>query len=210
MLFIAADRREFAGTLKFWEKVEPLRLPVHWSRSGLRKGRPVIAIANGAGWERARLASESVEAKQLCNIGYCGALDPELEVAQVVISSEHLPVTCSKQHTVGKIFSSPCVVNSVAERKKLFGQGNIAVEMEHAGINRKAFYCIKVVSDLADEEFSNDFGAAYRRDGSMSVAKLMGHAFQQPWQRLPELIRLGRRSAFVSQRLGEFLNACEF
>ncbi len=87
-LFITSDPREFSGVLPFWQNVQPLNLPVHWARQGLRKGRPVLAVANGAGAERARLAAQVSPARIVCNIGFCGALDPALRIGDIVVSGK--------------------------------------------------------------------------------------------------------------------------
>ena len=209
ILFVAADRREFTGALRFWDDVRPISLPVHWARSAMRKGRPVIAVANGAGWERARLASASVAHTQLCNIGFCGALDSTLRIADIVVSSEHLPVRTEAAHVTGRIASSARIIGTVAAKQHLRAAGYLAVEMEAAGIPQP-FYCIKAVSDLADETFANDFTAALLPDGRISTARLLAQAARRPFSRFPELIRLARRTAAASETLGEFLHACEF
>jgi len=209
ILFVASDKREFTGALRFWDEVRPISLPVHWARSAVRKGRPVIAVANGAGWERARLASASVAHAQLCNIGFCGALDSKLHIADIVVSSEHLPVRTGAAHVTGRIASSAQIVGTVAAKQQLRAAGYLAVEMEAAGLPQP-FYCIKAVSDLADETFANDFTAALLPDGRISTARLLAQAARRPFSRFPELIRLAQRTAAASETLGEFLHACEF
>jgi hypothetical protein len=209
ILFVAADHREFTGALRFWDDVRPIALPVHWARSATRKGRPIIAVANGAGWERARLASVSVAHAQLCNIGFCGALDGALRIADIVVSSEHLPVRTKAAHLTGRIASAAEIVATVAAKQRLRAQGYLAVEMEARGIPQP-FYCIKAVSDLAGETFANDFTAVLRPDGRISTGRLLAQAARRPLTRFPELIRLAQRTAAASEKLGEFLHACDF
>ncbi len=210
ILFIGAEPREFTGTLQFWRDVRPVKLPVHWARSGLRHGRPVIAIANGAGWERARLAAEAAPYERLCNIGFCGALDASLRIADIVVASEHLPVQCPRAHTAGPIASVPEIAASAQEKQRLRSRGFVAVEMESAGLAGREFHCIKAVSDLAGETFANDFSAALLPDGKISTARILSGALRDPLRRFPELIRLAKRTAAASQSLGEFLDACTF
>ena len=51
--------------------------------------------------------------------------------------------------------------------------------MEAAGVARASeeldvpFYCIRAVSDLADEDFANDFNESLMPDGRFSVLRLM-------------------------------------
>ena len=210
ILFVASDPREFLGAMRYWQNVQPVKLSVHWARTALRKGRPVLAVANGAGWERARLASEAAPHQQLCNIGFCGALDPALRIADIVVSSDHLPVNCGREHATGSIASVERIVRTAEEKQRLQQQGKIAVEMESAGIRSQPFYCIKSVSDLAGESFANDFEAALLPNGRIGTARLLAGALQSPFRRVPELIRLARRTAAASEKLGEFLDACRF
>ncbi len=210
ILFLAAEPREFTGTLKFWQDVRPLNLSVHWARSGVRKGRPVIAVANGAGWERARLAAESAPFARLCNIGFCGALDPTLKIADIVVSSSHLPVKSDRPYVAGRVVSVPQIAGSAQEKQRLHSEGYIAVEMEAAGLAGRQFHCIKAVSDLAGETFANNFNAALLPNGKFSTARVLTSALGDPLRRFPELIRLARRTAAASQSLGEFLDACQF
>ena len=53
VLFLAADPRELTSWVNRWEDVRPVSLAVNWARTGKWQGRPVAAIANGAGAERA-------------------------------------------------------------------------------------------------------------------------------------------------------------
>ncbi len=176
----------------------------------MRKGSSVIAVANGAGPERARLAAEAAEYGALCNIGFCGALDPTLRVGDIVVSDAHLPVRSTRAHVTGSILSIDHIARTAAEKRSLHAQGAIAVEMESAGLAGRSFFCIKSVSDLAGETLENDFEAALLPDGRFSTVRLLRSAFRHPSARMPELIRLGRRAALVSQTLGEFLDSCEF
>lgn len=197
ILFIASDPREFTGALRFWSDVRPLALPVHWARQATRKGKRVVALANGAGAERARLAGQVAQARVVCNIGFCGALDPALRVGDIVVPGPK-----------GRLICSGHVVATVEEKRALRAQGGIAVDMESSGL--PGAYFIKSVSDLADEGFDNDLNGALRPDGRFSMPRLMAGAMMKPWVRFPELIRLRQRTALASERLGEFLDTCEF
>jgi len=53
ILFVAADPRECAGLIAHWDNVRAVPLPVTWVRTGRWKGKEAMAIANGAGADRA-------------------------------------------------------------------------------------------------------------------------------------------------------------
>jgi hypothetical protein len=88
--------------------------------------------------------------------------------------------------------------------------------MEAAGIAARAaelglpFYCIRSVTDLAEENFSFDFNAALRADGRFGTMRLIAAACRRPLKLLPELLRLRRRSRLAAGTLGEFIAHCRF
>ena len=108
------------------------------------------------------------------------------------------------------------IVQTAAEKKDLARTGALAVEMEAAGVARASeelgipFYCVRAVSDLADEDFINDFNACLMPDGRFDVVRLVLRAFVHPLSRFGELIRLSQRTTLASNNLGEFLDGCSF
>jgi purine-nucleoside phosphorylase len=219
LLFIGADPREFTGMLTHWESVSPLHLPVHWARSGRWKGREVFAIANGAGCDRA-FAAVLVAPKPtaICNVGFCGALDDTLKIGDVVLATEVRAGEHSWATTIpdgppaarGIVISTDRIAQTAAEKRNLRATGASIVEMEAAGIARAAedldvpFYCIRAVSDLAAEDFQNDFNAALQPDGRFSIFRLVAQL------KLKELIELQKRTTLASKKLGDFLAATSF
>lgn len=219
LLFIGADPREFAGFLTHWQHVEPLQLSVHWARAGRWKGREVYAIANGAGAERAFAAIlMAPRASAICNLGFCGALHDALHVGDVVVGTQvqsggwswfaKLPRDFAA--TRGVVASIDHVAQTAAEKHRLRTTGATIVEMEAAGVARAAedlnvpFYCIRAVSDLANESFATDFNRALGADGRFSTMKLVLQL------KIGELLRLKQRTELASKKLGDFLDATEF
>jgi hypothetical protein len=88
--------------------------------------------------------------------------------------------------------------------------------MEAAGVAQRAqklgvpFFCIKSVTDLADETMANDFNVVLRSDGRFDTMKVLLLSLRHPWVRLPELFRLQRRCALAARSLGEFIADCRF
>jgi adenosylhomocysteine nucleosidase len=219
VLFIAADPREFIGFLSHWHQVQPLPLPVHWARTGRWKGREVHAIANGAGAERAFAAVlVAPKSSAICNIGFCGALDENLQIGDVFVATEVrngsrtwpalLPDT-PKTHT-GAVASIDHIAQTASEKSNLRASGASIVEMEAGGVARASedlglpFYCIRAVSDLAREDFATDFNAALGADGRFSTMRLLSQL------NFGELIRLKQRTDLASKKLGDFLAASTF
>ncbi len=170
LLFVAADPRECAGFISHWEDVRAVPLPVNWARAGRWKGRDVIAIANGAGGERAFAAVlVAPRPSAVCNIGFCGALDEALRIGDVFVAESvrgeshqgsHqcetlIPGVARAGAASGVAISIDRVAQTAAEKRNLRATGASIVEMEAAGVARAAgdlglpFYCIRAVSDLA-------------------------------------------------------------
>ena len=224
LLFLAADPRECSPFLQHWAGVEKVQLPVHWARRGMWKSRPVLAIANGAGPERARMAVEAAAAagglSAVCNIGFCGALDTTLGIGDVFVATEvngsatllpkSRPVSKS-----GRLASISRIAQTAAEKAELHSTGAWVVEMEAAGALVATakfgvgFYCIRAVSDLADEDFSIDFNHFLMPDGRFNIFRLVCSSLMQP-KCIRELIRLSKRTGAASIKLGEFLDHCDF
>jgi nucleoside phosphorylase len=225
LVFIAAEPRECLPFVARWESSQPVALPVHWARAGVWQGREVMAIANGAGSERAQAAVQAVpKASAVCNIGFCGALVETLEPGAVFVaesvrgggktwlaSSPGGPPAAS-----GLLVSVDRIAQTAREKHDLAVTGASAVEMEAAGAARASeslnipFYCVRAVSDRSDEDFENDFNRCLMPDGRFNVARLVLGAFARPVRRFGELIRLSRRTALASNNLGEFLANCSF
>jgi hypothetical protein len=210
LLLIAAEPIEFEGVMKYWASVQPLALSVHWARSATWKGKRIIAIANGAGRKRAAQAASTVSTKALVSLGFCGALDPALRIGDIVVGDAWRQPRTHLPHFKGAIASIDHIAQTAGEKRELRKTGALAVEMEVAGLSGLPCYCIKSVSDLAVESFTNDLNSALAPDGRMNIAKLVLHACLKPLPRFAELLRLQQRAKLASHTLGEFLESCEF
>jgi nucleoside phosphorylase len=210
ILFIAADPREFSGAMRRWSKVQPLQLPVHWARTAIWRNKRIVAIANGAGPHRSALAASAVPYKVLVNLGFCGALDPRLKVGDIVVGDWWLQPRSKKPYISGRLASIDHIAQTAEEKRELHETGAIAVEMEAAGLEKLPCYCIKAVSDLADETFANNLNAVLKPDGRMNIPLLLFYACLWPVPRFKELKRLQERSRIASRSLGDFLEYCEF
>ena len=90
------------------------------------------------------------------------------------------------------------------------------MEMEAAGVLSRVrewgmpFYCIRSVTDLANESFRMDFNAVRTADGRFSTPRILAAAIANPITIAPELMELRRRCATAAQSLGEFIADCNF
>ena len=228
-LFVASDRREIEPWVARWQNVRPVNLPVHWARTGSHQGCEMLAIANGIGQERAAAAVEAAvradgSLSAVWSIGTAGALDPFLAVADVIAATEVTDGGQTWQANApagppvrsGLVRTSQHVARTSVEKKNLHATGAIIVEMEAAAVARAAsemavpFYCVRGVSDHANETFFIDFESFFMPNGTLNVPRLVVYALAHPMDALPELIRLQRRSSLAAKRLAGFLAACHF
>jgi nucleoside phosphorylase len=220
---------EFRGILARAEQARPARLPVDWARFVRLGGHELLLVANGAGAPRAAsavdAAGETFQPDSAISTGFCGALDPRLGVADVVVATsvvgpdrryEALPVSSAAAHHSGVVCSIDRVAQTAEEKRRLRAGGAMVVEMEAAGVAARAqawglpFHCIRVVTDLAGETMANDFNAALRSDGHFDTMVILRETLRRPLVRLPELCRLRQRSVRAARVLGEFFANCRF
>lgn len=226
LLFVAADPMEFGGMLKRARDSRTVRFGVRWARRARLGAHDAIFAANGVGW---RLAEAAVDrGVQHCkpdgiiSTGFCGALDQDLRISDIVVGtsisgdgSEHggLPLTGATSCRQGKVASIDHVAQTSAEKRKLRATGAFVVEMEAAGVAKRAaalgipFYCVRAVTDLAGEDMANDFNASLR-DGHFDTMDVLRGVFLQPVKRLPELLRLRHRCIQAAHGLGDFFADC--
>jgi nucleoside phosphorylase len=222
-LFLASTSLEFRGVLKHCSQVRRAPQRVVWARSALFQGKPVLLLANGAGEHRAYAALDAAKdaakesnPKFVCNVGFCGALDPQLKIGDIVVSDSALQPRSPRPFRTGAFYCADHVVQTVREKSELHSAGFAAVDMESAGAARRArelgipFYAVKAVSDLACKELRCDYNRALRDDGSISVMSLSLQAITRPLTCLPDLVRFGRNALRASECIGEFLAGCEF
>ena len=229
LLLIAAEPREFSGLVQFCRNVKRLGWPVYSARSADLNGREVLLVANGAG---RRLAAQAVDVASsmgkldlICNMGFCGALESGMEIGDIFVAgrvqggdAEYVAVTpqSTRPYHAGVLASIDRVAQTAGEKSELRARGASAVEMEAAGVAAKAaqlalpFYCVRSVTDLANETFLLDFNAALRPDGRFDTMRLIAASCRRPLSLLPELLRLGKRCRIASRTLGEFVADCRF
>lgn len=229
ILMVAADRMEFPGILAHAKGARPAPVAVDFARQAELSGNTVLLVANGVGARRASAAVDAAldtfPADAILSTGFCGALSPGLGIADIVVATcvndglrrfPALPVTTSRPHRQGVVVSIDHVAQTAAEKRSLHSGGGAAVEMEAAGVAERAsargiaFYCVRVVSDVAGEDMANDFNAAIREDGHFATIDLLIGALRKPLVRLPELVRLRNRCTLASRALGEFIADSRF
>lgn len=198
-----------------------MRAPIDYLAEGQWAGRRVVLAANGPGPKLAREAVEAAgEVGAWVSTGYCGALDASLAVGDILVGTAVNGWTaavpdCPARFLRGRIVSQDRVVSTAWEKRQLAATGAAAVEMEAAGVAAAAheqgvpFYCIRVVTDGANEDMPMDFNRYRGPDGRFSRSRIALAAIGRP-KRLTALIRFGRRCEKASIQLGDGLAGCRF
>jgi adenosylhomocysteine nucleosidase len=215
-LLVAAEVREFSGILKRFGPA----VKVDWNgakfvREVLRDGDKWLLVANGPG---PRSVEEALRRKMdvsgIINTGFCGALDPSLRIGDIVVWGD---APCGSRFARGEISSSDRVVVTAAEKKALREKtGAIAAEMEAAAVKKIAgdwqvpFYCVRAVSDTADEDMPLDFNLYRDSAGRFSLPRIALAAVSRPFTRIPALKRLEANCNVASESLGAFFADCRF
>ncbi len=233
---MAAEAREFSGLLGHAERVVRLNWPLDYARKIWLNGRAAVVVANGPGPKLAGEAVEIAKGRQdlsgLVSTGFCGALDPALKPSDIFIATDVLgssilsrdregvgaffpAVTSQHPHQTGTLLSIDHVAVRAAEKSELRQTGASAIEMEAAGVAAKAkeynlaFYCIRVVTDTADENMPLDFNTMRDANGRFSRSKILTAAFRNPAV-FPKLLKLNKRCKDASYALGDFIADTRF
>lgn len=215
-LVVAAEAREFSGITKRFGPGEPLvGVGAKFARQIQMRGDRWWLVANGPG---PRCVGETLKARMdvdgIINTGFCGALDPALRIGDLVMwRGAEIPSTLP--HAVGEISSSDCVI-ATAEGKRHLREttGAIAAEMEAGAVKKIAacwavpFYCVRAVSDTAQEDLPLDFNLYRDRAGRFSLARIALAAVSRPFTRIPALRRLEANCNVASESLGAFFADC--
>jgi len=227
VIAIAAEAREFSGILRHASRVEPAGLPVQFARRVEFRGRRWLLAANGPGPRLAAVAaSEALDSSLACAVvstGVCGGLDPALRIGDIVVATgiwgvDRIAVKRpggGRKSVEGAVLSQDRVVIAVQQKKELWRQGAVAAEMEAEAVAREAlrrgvtFYCVRAVSDRADQDLPLDFNELRDAEGRFSTPKILKCAIANPGS-IPGLIRLARQARIASLALGEYFAECEF
>jgi adenosylhomocysteine nucleosidase len=234
ILYVASEASELKPFAGYLTGLRKLKWPLDYAFEGVLEGRRIMLAANGAG---PKLAAQAVEVamravtvaelsssrlEAVVSVGYCGALDPALKESQIVMATGILDAATGETMDCeplqadavrGVVLSHDRVANSASDKQQLWKSGAIAVEMEAAGVfarTRKAnlpFFCIKSVTDLADESFPLDLNKMRTTEGRFSRGRIGSYALTHP-KALPGLFHLKRRSEQAAKTLGEFLVSC--
>jgi adenosylhomocysteine nucleosidase len=184
-----------------------------------RSGVHVLLAGMGAqnAEQAVRDALKTVRPSRVFTCGFAGALNPALQIGDVVFGAKVSPGIAQRLQSAGArqvVFACvDRVAITAAEKCALRAQTNAdVVEMESAIIEcicREAgVECItlRAISDTAHEDLPLDFNALMTSEQKLNPAKLALAILRRP-QRIPALLRLGKNSSIAAEKLGTALVA---
>ncbi len=224
-LFVASEKGEFAGIRARLEGYREFDWSIEYAARGIWKEKECTLVSNGPGRHLALrafgTAMEQGPYDAVVSTGYCGGLDPRLGVGAVVAATEvcdaggahriavSLPDPCLAE--TGSMVSVDRVAVSVAEKAGLRrASGASAVEMEAAGLAEAAhkarlpFFCVRAVSDVAQEAMPLDFNLYRTAEGRFDRRRIALAVLARPGRRIPALLRLRRNCHLAASNLGDF------
>ena len=193
----------------------------------------IVLVRSGMGRDRARRALAEVAGKwdleEVISIGYAGALDPSLEVGDLVVADKVVEMDSSqpagemKSYSLDKeIFNTTaavrerilltvdCVAATPEEKKQLRERYSaVAVDMETSALAEEAkardlsFISVRAITDTADQELI-DCSHLVEEDGDVSKVKAGWHVLTHPGD-LKGMIALRQHAITATANLTEFL-----
>jgi adenosylhomocysteine nucleosidase len=214
-LVVAAEEREFRGILKRFGPAARLEVDARFAREVVKDGDRWWLVANGPGPRCVEeVLRQKMDVNGIINTGFCGALDPSLRVGDIVVWGD---APSKASYVSGEISSSDRVVVTAEEKLRLREKtGAVAAEMEAGAVKKIAeawgvpFYCIRAVSDTANEDMPLDFNLYRDKEGRFSLPKIALAAVRRPFTRIPALRRLEANCNVASESLGAFFADCRF
>ena len=227
ILAVAAMAIELKPWLRRCQFLKKLNWPLSFAQTAQWNQAALYGVANGPG---PRLAAEALQIAieqagpfdALMSVGLCGALDHDLKLNDICTATEVFDGDTSwRAVTMNGGIAAPLLsidrfLGNPEEKRKWTEQGFGMVEMEAAAVAKYAaennipFQAVKVVSDLAAENFAFDFNRYRDAAGRFSNTRIALAALAHPILYAPDLYRMATRGPAASEILGEFLAKSRF
>ena len=229
---ITSDPQEFDGLARKLPPMNKVALPVTYARTAEHRGRQWLLAANGPGYNLASTALRSVLERMpvsaVVSTGYCGGLDRSLPPLTVFVASRIVEVetgaefparlpACAGSPHAGVLASQDRVAVCAEEKSALHEKtGASAVDMESGAVAKVAssmgipFYCVRVLTDSAEESFTLDFNNFRDQAGRFRKTMIFREMLKRPQTHVAPLLALRPVCRHASKQLGEYLAGCDF
>jgi len=227
---IGAIKDEIAGIKNRMRIDDALRWQTGNAFVGEWQGVPIVLVRSGMGRDRARRALTEIAGKYdleyVISIGYAGALDPALEVGELVVADKVVNYDSQKSYSLneelirtmpdarrGTLLTVDEVVATPPEKKALKEKYSaVVVDMETSALTEEAeahhlpFASVSAITDTADQELI-DCSHLVTEDGDVSKLKAGWHILTHPGD-LKGMIDLGKHAKLATANLTAFLRKC--
>jgi len=224
---IGAIKDEIAGIKNQMKIEESLRWQTGNAFTGTWQGREIVLVRSGMGMDRARQALVELAGRftleRVYSIGYAGALDPALQVGELILADQVVHYQTLKNYALGeglpdsppdvrrgKLLTVDDVAATPPEKKALKEKyAAVAVDMETFALAEEAqarnlpFVSIRAVTDTAQQELI-DCSYLVAEDGDVSKLKASWHILTHPGD-LKGMIDLGKNAKRATANLTEML-----
>lgn len=186
----------------------------------IRRGGAIWIVAGGG--DNVRLEAELDDMAEMfpaviLSSGIAGALDPALQVGDVVLDGDPAVVERLRailpEAVVGAVAGRDVMTPTVAGKRALRAEtGALAVDMESHVAARVAarhglpFAAVRVISDSVEEALPPAAQIGMKPDGGVALGAVLASLARNPAQ-LPALIRTGRHAGLAFRTLGRVHDA---
>ena len=141
--------------------------------------------------------------------GFAGALDPKLNVGDVIVEGVAPDVASALPAKLASLHTTTAIIATAAQKAALRGQtGAAAVEMEAAAVRELArsvgvpFVHVRAISDTANEDLDARVLHGVDSFGRVKLAAMTGLVLRHPGI-LAGLLRLGSNTRLAGRRLAD-------
>lgn len=224
---IGAIKDEIAGIKQQMRIDDTLRWQTGNAFAGTWQGADIILVRSGMGGQRAQRAltevGERFSLERVFSIGYAGALDPSLQVGDVVVADQVVYCETMQSYaldgelsgtmpearrgallTVDRVAATPREKKALREKFKA-----VAVDMETFALVEAAqsrnlpLISVRAITDTADQELI-DCAHLVAEDGQVSKLKAGWHVLTHPGD-LKGMIELEQHARIATANLTAFL-----
>ncbi len=175
-------------------------------------------VESGPGFAAARAATrKAIQDRRpdlVISAGTCGALDPQLHLADVLVVAR-IQSPLGQFHTISPsgvvLHSQDAVAVTATDKRELFRTGAVIVDMEAAAVAAVCleagipFACVKAVSDLASEDLPLDFNHYRNAAGGFENSRIAFAGIIKG--KIFALMRLARQSSLAAKQLGAHIES---
>jgi adenosylhomocysteine nucleosidase len=220
---------EMAGFLARCERVRKYSGSDFTFRGGRYDGIRVAVVESGAGFARARRATQALieghSPKWVLSCGFSGALVPEISIGHIVVADSivdlhgqtleidmKFPADAERGTLAGRILTGDAIVRLIEEKRRLAEKyGALAVDMESLAVAQVCrefgarFLAIRVISDDLSRDLPPEVLSLVAATGTRRFGAAIGAIWNRP-ESVKDMWNMRQSAHQASARLATFLD----